>query len=310
MMPVTIDPSQTRSPAAPARPARPNLRVVLLSSLGVLGLAGFAALASSMLGGLAGPQYTRPTIQSAAMTQKASEWPDLRDGVPALAPAKVETVKVANSGPESAKAETVASMTGTVPAEARAPERAASVVAVSAAPKAVATPSPIQTAVAQPAITPAAVTPDVPAPQKRIEAAATPKPARLPPIENAAVLPPARPAALVPVARTATLIPPSPNETTRSRATSGTFTALTSEREAPQKRVAPSPVAHAKPAAVKPVPAKVAAAAAAPEPQAEVEAEHTEVFGMKVPSLAPAGRKLAEGVEALGNAVKNLPNSF
>lgn len=295
MMPVTIDPSETRSPAVPAsRPSRPHLRIVLLSGLGVLGLAGFAALASSMLGGLAGPQYTRPTLQSVAMAQKASEWPDLRDGVPALAPAKVEPVKVVDQGSEKAKADVVASVTGTVPAD----------------PKITAPPASIQAAVAQPAVTPAAVAPEPPAPQKRIEAAATPKPARLPPIENAAVLPPARPAALVPAARTATLIPPSPNETTRSRATNGTFTALTSEREAPAKRVAPTPVAHAKPAAVKPVPAKVAAAAAAPEPPAEAEAEHTEVFGMKVPSLAPAGRKLAEGVEALGNAVKNLPNSF
>jgi hypothetical protein len=31
---------------------------------------------------------------------------------------------------------------------------------------------------------------------------------------------------------------------------------------------------------------------------------------MKVPSLAPAGRKIAEGVEALGNAVRNLPSAF
>ena len=295
MMPVTIDPSETRSPAVPAsRPSRLHLRIVLLSGLGVLGLAGFAALASSMLGGLAGPQYTRPTLQSAATAQKASEWPDLRDGVPALAPARVEPVKVVDQKSDKAKADTPASVTGTVPADA----------------KITATPPSIQAAVAQPAITPAAVTPEAPASQKRIEAAATPKPARLPPIENAAVLPPARPADLVPAARTATLIPPSPNETTRSRATSGTFTALTSEREAPAKRVAPTPAAHAKPAAVKPVPAKVAAAAAPPEPPAEAEAEHTEVFGMKVPSLAPAGRKIAEGVEALGNAVKNLPNSF
>lgn len=183
-------------------------------------------------------------------------------------------------------------------------------------------PAPIVRAAAPvPSTLPAAVTPEAP-PPKRIESVAA-KPARLPPIENAAVLPPARPAALVPVTRNATLIAPTQNETTRSRATNGTFTALSSEREAPKHP--PTALAHAKPveakplaakpvapkpvAVAKPAPAKVAAASA-PEPQAEAEPEHTEVFGLKVPSLAPAGRKLAEGVEALGNAVKSLPDRF
>ncbi len=41
--------------------------------------------------------------------------------------------------------------------------------------------------------------------------------------------------------------------------------------------------------------------------QAEpAEAEDTEVLGIKLPSLAPAGRKLKESVDALGDAVKNV----
>ena len=282
MMPVTIDPSEAPNPASPApHPARPRLRLVLLSGLGVLGLAGFTALASSVLGGLAGPQVPRATIKTAAVSQKASDWPDLRDGVPALAPIRPLVEKP--------------------PLESSASEKPTPPVA---------SPPPIQArapiAVPEQAPLPAALTPAEAPPQKRAEPAAAQKPARLPLIENAAVLPPARPASLVPPARTTVTLAPSPAETTRSRATSGTFTALPPEREAP-KRKPPAPVAQA----AKPTSAKVAAANAAPAtPVAEAEPETTEVFGLKVPSLAPAGRRFAEGVEALGNAVKNLPDRF
>ncbi|MGT2478734.1 hypothetical protein ACU4GR_07315 [Methylobacterium oryzae CBMB20] len=41
--------------------------------------------------------------------------------------------------------------------------------------------------------------------------------------------------------------------------------------------------------------------------QAEAsEPEETEVLGIKLPSLAPAGRKLKESVDALGDAVKKV----
>ncbi|WP_331297743.1 hypothetical protein [Methylobacterium oryzae] len=49
--------------------------------------------------------------------------------------------------------------------------------------------------------------------------------------------------------------------------------------------------------------AKGAATVAQAEP---AEAEDTEVLGIKLPSLAPAGRKLKESVDALGDAVKNV----
>jgi hypothetical protein len=285
MMSVTIDPSETRRPVTPTlSPAPGRLRLVLLSGLGVLGLAGFTALASSMLGSLAGPQFARASIRTAAVTQKASEWPDLRDGVPALAPATPVT----------------------------APDKPAPLAAAPAAPDVeVVTPAAIQPAPV-PTPMPAAITTAPPAQKPRVETVAAAKSARLPPIENAMVLPPARPASLVPVARTAALVAPSPAETTRSRATNGTFTALPPEREAPKHKAAAIPAqaksVAAKPVAAKPAPAKVAAAA--PPQVAEAEPEQTEVFGLKVPSLAPAGRKLAEGVEALGKAVRSLPDHF
>lgn len=310
MMPVTIDPSETRRPAPPvARAPRAGLRLVLLSGLGVLGLAGFTALASSVLGGLAGPQFVRPTLKSAASTQSASDWPDLRDGVPALAPVKPVT--------DRASAKPIPETVSATPEPDRTVAATASTARPSAAMPLAATPVPPAPPVASsPAATPAALTQAA----KPAETAAAPKPARLPPIENATVLPPARPASLVPATRTATLVAPSPAETTRSRATPGTFTALPPEPEAskrktvvtaPQPTIKPPAAQAAKPAHAAKPPVPKVASATAPEPQAaEAEPEHTEVFGLKVPSLAPAGRKLAEGVEALGNAVKSFPDRF
>jgi hypothetical protein len=49
---------------------------------------------------------------------------------------------------------------------------------------------------------------------------------------------------------------------------------------------------------------------AAPAPAETEHLEGTEVFGLKVPSFAPAGRKIRESVEAFGAAVKSLPDIF
>ena len=79
----------------------------------------------------------------------------------------------------------------------------------------------------------------------------------------------------------------------------------------PAASVAKPSVAVAKPKPVKPAkPVQEASAEPAAAPAAAPEPEQSEIFGLKVPSLAPAGRKIAESVEALGNAVKNLPNQF
>ncbi|CAA2155472.1 hypothetical protein MBRA_01112 [Methylobacterium brachiatum] len=47
-------------------------------------------------------------------------------------------------------------------------------------------------------------------------------------------------------------------------------------------------------------------AAPATVAQADTADEETEVLGIKLPSLAPAGRKLRESVDALGDAVKKV----
>ncbi len=335
-MSVAIDPSETRRPAAPSpRPSRVNLRVALLSGAGLLGLAGFTAFAFAALGSLAGPQFTRPTLATASATptglgSNASEWPDLRDGVPALAPSRPKPVAAVPDQPPAAKAERLPAAVSPPAAQVadvrRVQETSMEVKSMDARPvdvKSVDT-KPLDAKAAGPKVAEVRAPEAMPV-EKPAAASVVAKPVRLPQIENAAVLPPARPASLVPATRTATVIAPLPNETTRSRATNGTFTALAPEtpKHSPVAPKAEARTTAAKPAAPKPAadrssvaraqsakPAKPETAAAPQVAQAEPEPEQTEFLGVKVPSLAPAGRKIAESVEALGNAVKSLPDHF
>ncbi len=76
-----------------------------------------------------------------------------------------------------------------------------------------------------------------------------------------------------------------------------------SEKQPARKTVAaaqkaPTPVKSAE--KTKGVPTATVAQADAAEP------EETEVLGIKLPSLAPAGRKLKESVDALGDAVRKV----
>lgn len=286
-MSIALDPSEMRAPGEGHAPVKRRIpsgagRLALLTLLGSVGLVGLSAGAYSMLSGLAGPPPSK-----VRMGRVSTDWPDLRDGVPALvsgigtpapitAPAIPPVREAALADPGSAKS------------------LAAPIEVMTAQPRAVG---------AKPA--------EIKPPQVVSVAPAT-KPTRLPVIENAATLPNAPAVALVEKARTVPLVAPTPTETTRARATTGTaFAALppAPAEGASKPKSAPS-VARAKPAA-KPVPVAVEKVAAAQPPRAaEPEAEETEMFGMKVPSLAPMGRKFAEGVEALGNAVKRLPEQF
>lgn len=261
MMSIAIDPAETRKVPA-KRSAMPALRIVLLAGLGGIGLLGLSAGAYSMLSGLAGPQLSKATIG-----RTAADWPDLKDGVPALvaAPGALRPA----SSPVAAVSTDRLDPGGDVPA--RAPSLRTSPVGEASA--------------------------------KPVHTAAIPEPKRLPPIEKVTVLSSAKPVALVAVARTAALVAPLPAETVRARVAADTFAAPPPEAGA---RPAPAPVKKtATPIArAKAVPSSVQASAA--PAAAASEAEETEVFGIKVPSLAPAGRKIVESVEALGNAVKSL----
>ncbi|KQP65913.1 hypothetical protein [Methylobacterium sp. Leaf112] len=296
-MSIAIDPTERRIAAegrAPAEPKAPSrvMRAALIAVLGGVGLVGLSAGAYSMLSGLAGPPPSKVRIG-----RISADWPDLRDGVPALASSHRP------SGPVPAEADPLPVRAVVAPVEAKAQE-AKILEAKAPETKAVE----VKVFPTKPADVKAVDT----KPVQVANIASPSKPARLPPIENAATVPSAPAVALVEKARTAPLVAPTPVETTRARATTGgTFAALPPASAEAGPKAKPAPVvARTKPAG-KTVPgASEKVAAAQPAQAAEPEAEETEMFGMKVPSLAPVGRKLVEGVEALGNAVKRFPEQF
>ncbi|WP_311276342.1 hypothetical protein [Methylobacterium sp. WCS2018Hpa-22] len=341
MMQVAIDPSErrdagSRKPVADkvvadkpvaARPVKPGSklgskpaargRMVVLGTLGCVVVAGLSYAAYSAMGSLAGPQVARPNLyqmqKAQALQAKAADWPDLRDGVPALASAAGSPAPARETGiqlverralvEEPAKAEASSKVQLTAPVEATAK--------VEAPPK-------VDTPVTLAAATPA----------PSIVKAEAPRPKALPPIEPVSLaLPPNALSPIVPN-RVASVIAPSAAQTIRARSAATSFASLPPEparAEAgaettkpsasvvvkPAASVAKPSVAVAKPKPAKPAkPVQEASAEPAAAPAAAPEPEQSEIFGLKVPSLAPAGRKIAESVEALGNAVKNLPNQF
>ena len=342
MIDLALDPSETRSAPTAQRAAtrRPWLRVALFGALGVAGTGAFGVAANTYLAGLAGPQRAKPIVTS----QKAADWPDLKDGLPTLA----------GSGPAVPKIREILP-----PEPAPAP-----VVEARIDPMLRAGAAPLDAAAAAPAATAAVPSIAVPADKP---AKAAPRP--LPAIVEVPVIGPTRQAALIPPARTVPGNAPLAAETVRAktlqaeavvtgRAEAGTTTyaALPAATEIAAKppatkheaarsdvgrpetakpdsakakasaaepaKAKPRIEAHAKPSAVpaakavaeKPAarkPAAVEARATPPEVKAApAEDADTEVFGIKVPSLAPAGRKIRESVEALGDAVKGIPDRF
>ena len=267
MMSVTIDPSETRhSPQAPAaRRATPSvLRNLFLGVVGCAALVGFSVGAYSMMGELA-----RPQLAKVAIGRQAAEWPDLKDGVPAMVPSTGEAAR-----PPS---RTVDAPTAT--AEAK-PALTAAV-------------SPMAASVAATASPPVAASPE------KHSAASPPRP--LPLLQMTTVVPSGRIAPLVQPAAMASPVPPSRAETVRARAAETQYTALPAE---PAAQPAPRPVKKTPVASARAKPAPGAVATAQPAAAAPTaEPEETEVFGMKVPTLASSGRRFVEGVQSLGDAV-------
>jgi len=306
-MSIAIDPSEMRVPArAPAKAGASSRvgRLAVLTVLGGFGLVGLSVGAYSMLSGLAAPAPTGVRIG-----RVSTDWPDLRDGVPAL----VSTAGRPDPAP-SATGEPISVRTIVSP-EAAAPQGAAAETKPFETKPFETKPFETKSVEARPveAKAPAEV-PRPPEAARMASIAPAAKPARMPVIENAATVPPAPVAPLVEKARPAPLVAPTARETTRARtAPDNTFAALP-PAAAPASPPKPKPAAvarakpTAKPAATGGETAKVATAQ--PSQAAEPDTEDTEVFGMKVPSLAPVGRKFAEGVEAIGDAVKRFPEQF
>lgn len=280
MIDLALDPSETRETRDPEpRPKRGvNLRVILFGLAGAGALGGFGVAASTVMAGLAAPAPATFKVSG-----KAADWPDLKDGLPALA----GSGKVASAPTPAAEPATPALRMAALPE----------------------------------AFTPAAAPTGSPAapPPAKVAAAAEPPARRIPVPTPIAPIAAGRQAVTLPPSRTAALIAPRASEAIKARE-------VVEPAAAPvQKPVAASAPVAAPPAAEKsekpgrkavaaqkpPAPPKVAAKANAPASTAVAQAEasepeETEVLGIKLPSLAPAGRKLKESVDALGDAVKNV----
>lgn len=297
-MSVAIHPSETRPNAGPPRAvgARPRLRLAAGIVLGGAALAGFTAGAFSFFSGLADPR-----VRPVPVAPVASQWPDLKDGVPALAegptPAPTRlSLPPAEPPPQRAEAAPVAPAPAVPPAQAAAKAE------------------PFRAEIAKPAVAKPAVA-KIEAPEQKAEpvrAAVSGRPNL--PIEPAATLAPARTAAPVTPAKVAATLAPARAETVRAKAEQpARFVSLPGKAEAlkPEAPKPESPKAEAKatprpekaeaarkpnartrvttaeatPAAPSPAPAPAPAAAAEDEP---------ELLGMKI----PGGRQLRDGWNA------------
>ncbi|MHB2209900.1 hypothetical protein [Methylobacterium sp. CM6257] len=277
---LALDPSETRATRTPvARPERSShLRLVLFGLVGAGALGGFGVAASTLMAGLAAPAPVKFVSSG-----RAADWPELKDGLPAVAG------------------------TGQATTAAPKPSEPAAPALRMAAPPGSFTPA------AAPVKSAAAPTPPAQAAAPETPTQRIPQPTPVVPVVASRHVVP------LPPARTAALLTPRASETVRAR-----------ELAEPAAPSAPKPVATATPAASTAAPEKsekparkAVAAHKAPVPvkaaektkgaaptsvaQAEpAEPEETEVLGIKLPSLAPAGRKLKESVDALGDAVKNV----
>ena len=275
MIQLALDPSETRPTRAPdAPPARKRgLRTVLFGVVGLGAFGGICVAASTLMAGLASPTPARLAPMS-----RAADWPELKDGLPVLA----STVAPAPA----------ASMA--VEPEVPTPRMAALPEAITALP----TPAKVTTA------PPPAMIAAVPeAPAKRI-----PTPVAVAPIG------PSRQVVPLPPARTAALQMPRPSETVRARDPAQSAAAPAAKpasavkaAAAPSEKAAPKAMTARKVATAKPAENGKVGGASATVAQAEPpDLDETEVLGIKLPSLAPAGRKLRESVDAFGEAVKKV----
>ncbi len=295
-MSVAIHPSETRPNPVPPRAgrARPPWRLAAGIVLGGAALAGFTAGAFSFFSGLADPRARPVPVASVA-----SQWPDLKDGVPALA-----------EGP--AAAPTRLSLPPALP-PAEPPQRAE------------AAPVPVQAAKAEPARAEIAKPPariETPEPKAEpVRAAASGRPNL--PIEPASTLAPTRTAAAVVPAKVAAPLAPARTETVRAKAEQpARFVSLPAKPEATKpepskaevrkaesrKPEAPKAEAKATPrpdkaekteaarktaARTRVTTAEAAPAAPAPAPSAATDDE-PELLGLKI----PGGRQLRDGWNA------------
>ncbi|CAO4194506.1 hypothetical protein LFADAHJC_LOCUS2863 [Methylorubrum extorquens] len=168
-MSVTIHPSQTR-PAESRAPARRRLPVILGAAGGSAALLVFAVGAFTFFSDLADPR-SRP----ARIAPVASQWPDLKDGVPALAPAAVGLPEARRASLPAAEPVAPAAAPPPAPVAAAAPEIAPPARANLPIEPAPTVPAAARTAAA---LAPAKVTVPLPPSRSEMVQAKTEQPAR------------------------------------------------------------------------------------------------------------------------------------
>ncbi|WP_041358835.1 hypothetical protein [Methylorubrum extorquens] len=168
-MSVTIHPSQTR-PAESRAPARRRLPVILGAAGGSAALLVFAVGAFAFFSDLADPR-SRP----ARIAPVASQWPDLKDGVPALAPASVGLPEARRASLPAAEPVATAAAPSPAPVAAAAPEIAPPARATLPIEPAPTVPAAARTAAA---LAPAKVTVPLPPSRSEMVQAKTEQPAR------------------------------------------------------------------------------------------------------------------------------------
>ncbi len=277
-------PAPVRRPAKPVRPSR--LRVMGGATLGLLAAAGVSWAAMSFIAAEPG----KP--RRGAIVTGSVDYPDLKDGVPAIVAPRGQ-VRVVGTPSSASPAQEVAAMTASpVDSSAMASLAGGGVLprptAVSPTPapvQAVVRPAPVTIATQPPAASRAdapkiAATPSVAAASATVASTAPPVPA------SAAPLPAPRPATVTPT-RTAARSPDTarPAEPPKVAQPAGNSTATLP----PQRVSVTKPRARVEP----------------PETPA-AEDDHIDVFGIAVPTIGATGRRIKESVEALGDAVGRL----
>lgn len=290
-MSVAIHPSETR-PSEVRAHARFRLPVIAGIAGGSAALLVFAVGAFSFFSDLADPR-SRPT----RIAPVASQWPDLKDGVPALAPATV------GSPLESRQA----SLPTAEPAPPAPPPSAASVQAET--PAQFVAPAPVA------AQTQGAARDQVAAPLQAAPPPPAPSRASLP-IEPAATVPAAaRTATALTPAKVTVPLPPSRSETVRAKAEQpAKFVSLPAPKAKPEAvkeavkseakaeaRSEPArkaaPAARSRTADAKPT--QTATAQATTAHLAQDAADEPELLGVRI----PGGRQIREGWDAAVNGL-------
>ncbi|KQS54952.1 hypothetical protein ASG32_14085 [Methylobacterium sp. Leaf361] len=306
MIDLNLDPSETRPDRTPSAKTGPslNLKVALFSVAGASALVGFGVAASTVMAGLAAP-----TPVKIVASRQAADWPELKDGLPAIK----GSVQAAAAPAQPAKPETPALRMVSLP------EAFAAITPTPPAPDA---PRPAAPQPAKVAAAPVAPTQRIPVPTPVTPVAAAREVAPLAPVRTAALQTPrasetvrarelVEPAAPKPVAESTERAEKAERPEKKERAEKTERSGKSERTERAEKIERPEKPAPKAATRQTPAPTRTAdkakGAANATVAQAEpAEAEDTEVLGIKLPSLAPAGRKLKESVDALGDAVKNV----